>query len=362
MKNPIFRIILWSLVILALAGVLMDGLERPFERAADKVFHRTQKTEVFPAVQEEASSQEAIMEENTIVYDSPSTESRKADSLSAGTEVTIQRRETINGQDWAFISAPSQGWIQTRKVQGVEASPNTATYPADKLHSIDIAWVAGSILVQTGDVEEITFFETSPEDPDYAMAWALEEGELEIDFCSERFAKSFIGINNLDPVAKDLTITVPRDWVCRELSIEAAAANLTVIGLDIREMDFDGASGVCRFEDCQVESLDMDTASGDVSFLGSLTELDFDSMSANFVGTLRNTPRQMNVDSVSGFLDVVLPGDRGFTAKLKGIQNIFSSDYLTTKQGDDTFVHGDGYCHITLDAMNGGVSIRKSAH
>ena len=128
--------------------------------------------------------------------------------------------------------------------------------------------------------------------------------------------------------------------------------------MTIREVDFDGASGTCEFENCTVDEMDIDTASGDIRFIGALDILDCDAASASVYAVLSNTPSRLDMDSMSGDLDITLPGDAGFTVTLDGMTSDFSSDFETTvKNGNQ--VCGDGRCRINIDAMSGDVTIRK---
>ena len=153
---------------------------------------------------------------------------------------------------------------------------------------------------------------------------------------------------------------VPIDWHCDSLEIDAAAASLEVTGLNAEEVEFDGASGRCVFDNCSVEKLDLDTASGDVHFSGSLNQLDCDSASANILLELDNVPRSIDLDTASGDLEVILPADAGFTVTLDAMSSEFQSDFDTVSR-NGSYVAGNGRCRIDVDAMSGDVTVRKGA-
>lgn len=224
---------------------------------------------------------------------------------------------------------------------------------ASQVKDLNILWVAGTITVQPGDVEDIVFSESGVSSERYAMVWKQTDSKLTIQFCKG----SISGINADDSLTKDLVITVPRDWNCNSLDIDAAAASLFVNDLTIREVEIDSASGACEFENCTVDSLDLDTASGDVEFYGSLYELDCDAASASFTGVLTNNPSRINMDSMSGDLDITLPASCGFTVSMDAMSSDFSSDFETTSKNGN-YVYGDGSCRINVSAMSGDVIIR----
>ena len=225
---------------------------------------------------------------------------------------------------------------------------------ASKVKDLDILWVAGNITVQPGDVEDIVFSESGVRDERYAMVWKQTGSKLTIQFCKNSVSE----INLDDTLTKDLTITVPRDWTCNGLDVDAAAANVDVNDLIIREVDIDGASGECDFRNCDVGTIDLDTASGDVKFYGSLQELDCDAASASFYAELTNVPTRIDMDSMSGDLDITLPADSGFSVSMDAMSGDFSSDFETTIR-NGSYVHGDGACRIDFDGMSGDLNIRK---
>jgi len=229
--------------------------------------------------------------------------------------------------------------------------------PAE-VRKIEINWAAGSILLTPYDVEDIEISESDVSDPKYAMECYRSNDKLIINFSEENKHNFGFGITINESLSKDLTILVPRDWELGALEINAASAKLEVCDMTIRDVDIDTASGVCEFENCAVDTIDLDTASGDVKFVGSLNILDCDAASANVVAILSNTPSRMDMDSMSGDLDITLPPDCGFTVSTEGLNSDFSSDFSTTMK-NGSHVYGDGYCRIDVDAMSGDVTIHK---
>ena len=228
--------------------------------------------------------------------------------------------------------------------------------PTD-IREIEIEWVAGDILIQSADTEEITVKEDGYSNPEDAMILRHHEDTLKIQFCEDAIDGMGIGFNNSD-ITKDLTILVPRDWELGSLEIDCASATVEVNHMIIREVDFDGASGTCEFEECTVEEMDIDTASGDIRFIGNLGMLDCDAASASVYAVLTNTPSRLDMDSMSGDLEIVLPSDAGFTLSMSTMSGSFETEFETT-QKHGNHICGDGRCRINLDALSGDVIIRK---
>lgn len=219
---------------------------------------------------------------------------------------------------------------------------------------IDIEWAAGSILIQTGDVEQIQFSESGRFAEDEALVYRQDGSKLTIRYQEENV---YFGLQSASE--KDLTITLPRNWEGRSIEINAASAEVELRYITVREVEFNGASGACVFTECTVEELDVNTASGDVEFSGFLGKLELDSMSAVFRGNLLSCPKSLEINSVSGDVEIALPSNCGFTAQVDAVSGNFDSDFHVSHKGD-SYVHGDGACRITVSGMSGDIFITRS--
>ncbi len=168
-------------------------------------------------------------------------------------------------------------------ISGSFSGESTYTVDTAGVTEIDIEWVSGSITIQPGDVEAVTFTESEPSDSKYAMVWKQSGNKLSIEFCKESLISGF-GVTIGSSWDKDLLITVPRDWSCSSLEIDTASSDVEVRDLTVQEVEIDAASAQCSFENCTFGTLDVDTASGDVDFSGTLKVLEFDAASASFTG------------------------------------------------------------------------------
>ena len=267
--------------------------------------------------------------------------------------------------DYTFATSPlaSEAAVPTENVVSatpVKPLPNEKKLVIDggSIDGIEIEWVAGDIILVPKDVEEITISESDVKDEKYAMRYHVDDRKLEISYCEERLM-SGLGISLGADIRKDLFIYVPMDWECRSLEIDAADATVEISDMRIGELDLDGASGICRLNNCDIRDLDIDTASGDVIFSGTLDTLDFDAASANFTGDFFSTPSHIDMDSVSGKLDIRLPEDCGYALSMDGMSKTFRSDFQGTENRNGIHTYGDGRCRIRIDGMSCEVTIRK---
>lgn len=228
----------------------------------------------------------------------------------------------------------------------------STSIPAQQLRNIEIEWASGNITIETADTDTITFQETGGTNAE-PMVYRQNGDKLTIKY---QQPKVIVGFTS--SARKDLVITVPQDWVCSELSVDAASADLTVSSLTIGKVELNCASGSCDLTDCTVDELNLDCASGEIYFSGSLNSLDCDAASANVTALLRNVPNSIDFDGASGDLDMTLPANSGFSVTMDSLSGNFSSDFETYRKGG-RYVCGTGACEIEVDGVSGDVIIRK---
>lgn len=259
----------------------------------------------------------------------------------------------VAGMNWF---RPFGARMEKSEMLPVESSSRlgAATVISSDMQEIEIDWVSGNIRLVPANVSHIEVSESGEDTSKYPMICRQDGQTLKIEYCTNTI---FGDLKNLK-FSKDLTILVPMDWSGRALKVDAASAKLSVQDLTIREVDVDTASGECQFHNCAVEDLDIDTASGDVYFEGSLNKLDCDSASASVQAVLSNVPYEIDMDTASGTLELFLPEDAGFSAKMDTMSGKFDStlDFIA-KNG--RYVRGNGACSIDMSSMSGGVTIRS---
>lgn len=265
-----------------------------------------------------------------------------------------------------FSSAQTSGEVAKAPEIEVESwsapetdSSNFITADPSVIRVLEIEWAAGSITVEPSDsATEILIQESNVDDEKYRMVWRQKGDTLSIQFCKDSIKFPSFGIN---ADAKDLRITFPADWVCYSLEIDAASADVNIQNMAIHELDFDGASGSCNLVNCDVGSLDLDAASGNVTFSGCLDSLDFDGASGDCTLALTNCPRNIDLDGVSGKLDITLPSDCGFSVDTEGLRCDFATDF-TTETRNGRYHYGNGSCSIDIDAISGSVRIHDGGY
>lgn len=222
------------------------------------------------------------------------------------------------------------------------------------IENIEIDWVSGSIVIYPAQVDTIDVFEAGNIQEGQEMVYAISGNTLKISYSKPAFRLGFFSTPK-----KDLTVVVPSDWLCDEISIDAASADVLIRDLNANMIDLNTASGTGDFDNCNVANLDIETASGNISYTGSVTTLDCDAASADITAIVSNTPDSINFDSASGDLHLTLPRDtNGFSVDLDALSGKFTSEFETTLE-NGVYTHKDGQCDIDVDCASGNVIIKK---
>lgn len=243
------------------------------------------------------------------------------------------------------------GIVVRKSFDAPEVSGNK--FNAGEIDRLKIEWAAGSIVLVPVEGNKISITEELL-GGDESMVLKKDGSTLYV-----QYGEGAVGIPfGSGSLKKNLYITVPQDWECKELEIDAASATVQGEYLTIRELASSTASGTHTFTNCQVGTLKMETVSGDLNFTGTLEKLDFNGVSAQLDLALTNAPKSIELESVSGDLNLTLPESCGFTVDQDTVSGRFSSELPTTEQ-NGKIVYADGHCEIEVEGVSASVHIRK---
>ena len=331
--NAIVRIVLFSLLLVILLGVFALGMAAWM--GVNRYF-----------LDAETGTQVALAVE-PVSGNEPAAPAGEEPAAQAGGEPAAQAGEEPAAQAGEEPAAQAGGEPAVRGGQVYEI-------PVDGITDLEIQWVAGNVTIRPGQVEAITFSETPGE---YPLACYMDEGTLIVRFREGKW-KHLVGLNPAK-VSKDLTVTVPQDWSLRDIEIQAVDANVEIRDMILEDLEFEGVSGRFQAENCQVRELSMETVSGDVSYSGTLEEMDVDAVSADCTVILTNVPREIELDGVSGDLDLTLPANAGITAEMDSVSGRIRSDIPGTLSGK-SFTCGSGACHIRVEGISGNLNLHAA--
>lgn len=231
---------------------------------------------------------------------------------------------------------------------------STGSVSAAQVKDIEIQWVSGSITLQPGDVDNIEFAEDSGLADKHKMVWAHNADRLVIQYMKPSV---HIGVVKNVP-AKHLVITVPRDWMGDQLEITSVSARIDIAQISTKSADIENVSGVCKLNQCNIAALDVETVSGEVDISGESENVTLTSVSAECSAVFSNKPGRIDLETVSGDLELILPQDCGFTLYFDGVSGKLLSDFPATVQ-DKRYSFGDGLCRIDAETVSGNIHLKQ---
>lgn len=253
----------------------------------------------------------------------------------------------------AVMGFHTYGFIQNSQTITMSGE---ASFSPEEVEDISIEWAAGSVTIVCADTDEITVTESSTDPDAKALEYALNDGELCI--C---YSKTALRFGTDSAAEKDLTITLPLDFACGSLRIDAAFADILVQELTLDALELNCASGVCTFSNCHAGHLDLDGAACEMDYTGTFDTMECSGADTEIRAYCLTVPEAIDVDGASASLDLTFPEDAGFCVDLDGMSCDFSSDF-NTRQVDGCHVYGNEDCRINVSGMSANVCIRNSGH
>lgn len=227
------------------------------------------------------------------------------------------------------------------------------TFSPSKVRKIDIDWVADSVQIDFVDCDEIVVSEMSSgdlsENEKYQVK--LDGDTLKIDYCKRT-------VNIMGNKDKSLYVSIPHATKLSSLEIDGVSNSVFVegMGATVGKIDIETTSGYASIQNIVAKELEMDTVSGMLEASGTFSKVDLETISGSISLHLHRTPKSIKTSSVSGSVDVILPGETGFAAKLDTVSGSLSVDAPTVKEGKKQ-VYGDGSAQFSFESISGSVQL-----
>ena len=253
--------------------------------------------------------------------------------------------------NWARIHLNSGSELSADNNFISESTVQNVSFDASEVKKLHIEWVSGNVTLKTADQHNVTF----RVDGDSALpfSYQLSGNELDLRYPADNVIwKPAWG-------SKNLTVTVPQSWYARETNIDVVSAVVEVDGLSTEELKLDTTSGPINASGLCCDQIVASTVSGNVSLEGTAEELKLDTTSGRCQAELDERVREIELDSVSGELELILPESLGFEAEVDTVSGSFRSDLPTTASSKGVYTCGNGECGISVDTVSGSISIQK---
>ena len=226
----------------------------------------------------------------------------------------------------------------------------------DKVTGFDIEWASGSVTVKPHDADTIEIHETLSRgdisDDERVQSW-VDGTTLRIAYQKTK-SESLFSINN---VKKDLEVLVPTSASYRFLNVNAASAAVNIEGMDTEGLAVSVASGEVVIKDTRAEKAELGSASGSITMKECTADtLEIDTASGTQKLSFSSAPKKADIHSASGDVEILLPKDAGFSAKIDTASGKVSYDLPMTKE-KNRYIAGDGSAELEIDTASGDVSL-----
>ncbi len=202
--------------------------------------------------------------------------------------------------------------------------------------TIEVDWIDGSVEISYGDVDKVTFSETSKEtlDEEFQLHYWLQGSILHIKFKQSKFGVTVKGYPK-----KDLKITLPRDMV-------------------LYDLDFEGVDCDVKVDNIEVHDMEISTVDGDINayLVGTSYDIDVETVGGDVYVESKLAPKGLSFESVGGSLTLGLYEVDSFTFEVEGLGTTFTCDFPTEQKGE-RYYYGDGGNLYEVETVGGNVTV-----
>lgn len=251
---------------------------------------------------------------------------------------------------------PATGaWEQAETPTPTEALYTGSDYilpEGTEITALDIDWISGEVEILVTSDSDILVREQPEHETSYSYAMVVTEqdGVLKVRYAEDAF------LTLPDLPAKKLTVQLPRAVAehLTEVQLNSVSADFDVAALTVKEtLTFDSVSGDLETDPITADSAELTTVSGKIDLDGSFRQVTGGSTSGEVDLTLRKCPDRIELNTVSGNVDLELPRNAGFTLDYSTVSGDLESDFPLTAGG----TCGDGSGSITIDTTSGDLKI-----
>ena len=220
--------------------------------------------------------------------------------------------------------------LQTFAFSGASADLHVMDIKADE---VEISTSSGPVWV-----ENVAFQESSVETAsgEITLAGTFETAHL-------KTASGDISVANAEG-------TAALDLVSVSGTVDVAGCYRT-LRLDVISGDVTGA-------DLQAESLDIDGNSGAYRLSGAFAAIDASTVSGNVELQMTSCPDELEIQTVSGCVELALPEDSSFTLETETVSGDLKCAFPAINDGGDRYVVGNGENAFRIETTSSDITLK----
>lgn len=160
---------------------------------------------------------------------------------------------------------------------------------------------------------------------------------------------------------KEISVYLPQDILLEYVDIEVASATVNVDNLKAGKIEIESASGTVHANNIEADSVSFDTASGSVHVGGNIkAELEIETASGSIHVNAAKLPRETEIDSSSGSVNLKVPENSGITLRLNTSSGKFKTNLpFVQSVHSKQYVLGDGSSSVVIETSSGSINIEK---
>lgn len=143
-----------------------------------------------------------------------------------------------------------------------------------------------------------------------------------------------------------------------ETKVSCVSGAIHISDISCRELDLETVSGGIRGENIQATELDMESVSGTVDVFGAFQEVNGSSVSGNLTLRSDTCPRKVEAETVSGGIRLQIPENDGFTARYHTVSGQFYSNFPTMAEKKRA-VYKNGGAEFSFETVSGSMDIER---
>lgn len=236
----------------------------------------------------------------------------------------------INGKEYGRMKSNS---IDSENLQTTDYEEGYTTYSFDvkKIHSLDLNTVSSKIQCFTSnktDKVEIKFSDNIDVKRLYEVG--LKGTTL---YLKRKSKVSFINIHD----ATEVIVSVP-ETMFDSIKVESVSGRIDAKNLSARNIEISNVSGRIETENLKGK-LRLNTVSG------------------RAVYTTDELKNNLDIESVSGTIEINIPKNADFAADFKTVSGSVTTDFTKTGKKEGTITNGDRTYDLRLETVSGSIKI-----
>ncbi|MBQ8416391.1 MAG: DUF4097 family beta strand repeat protein [Clostridia bacterium] len=239
----------------------------------------------------------------------------------------------LAGGAWNF------GWNDYRYDDSAY-SVGEGTLYAPLLTHIDVDWIDGKVEIVACEDQYPSLSERCDSEltEESRVHWYVSEDGKSLSV-KYRASSGFFG--SIEGKSKDLILRIPKKMMggLESLVVHSVSSPIVLSGIEAKKFEVSGVSGVILLDDCGAETLSLTNVSGAID------------------ASLKQTPKSIQTDNVSGETVLSIPKDSGFSLGFETVSGGNPLVDFATTQKDGRILCGDGRCRIDTKSVSGSLRV-----